>query len=467
MWPITAIFSPTISYNLLALLGPALSAWSAFFLCLHLSQSSCAGWIGVFVFGFSTYQIGQTLGGHLNLTWLCALPALLLTAILFCQNQRNWRWTAGLLTLWLSIQFGILREIFVSTALMGALAWLGAYWLYPAYRRVLVQLVGLLFLAAVITALIYAPYWFAFLQHLHDAQTESVLSEVGQPLNLILPTPLTALIPQAWAEVSHYVLWGSEIEISLYFGLPLLALWLIFCIKGWRRSPQQRYLFWAFLLSIIFSCGPVLYLGHMPLLPLPDALWMHISLLNKLIPVRFDLYAWLSMAITSSMWLKRCDIADHWKWPLLLFGLILILPSFSHTQRPCQSKIVQPAFITQGLYRYWFKPNQPALFIVNQPHHASMMRWQVDTHMYFKLYTGYVNFYPPNNYPFYALAAQTMSRNYSAKSAQQLSELVSHFHIPAVFTNHATQQQWHNLFSQLPQPAHRVGDLEVYATHVH
>lgn len=290
-WPVTALCGATVSYNLLALMGPILSAWAMFFLCRSLSQSALAAWFGGFVFGFSTYQIGQTLGGHINLSWLCILPLLILVSLYFCQQRLNKRWTLFWLTLCLIMQFGISREIFTSGLLMGILGWLLAVYYFKSFRLKLYWLLSLTICSLFITLLVYWPYLMAFLHHLNSAQTESVLSEVGQPLNLILPTTLTWIIPQAWAELSQYVLWGSKIEISLYFGIVMLVILGVYCVKGWRNMPQQRYLLWAFLVPLILSFGPILYLGQKPLFLLPGWVLYHIPILNKLIPVRLDMYA--------------------------------------------------------------------------------------------------------------------------------------------------------------------------------
>ena len=50
-WPLTQAFGPTVSYNLAALAMPALSAWTAYLLCRHLtgppgrrrSAATCSG----------------------------------------------------------------------------------------------------------------------------------------------------------------------------------------------------------------------------------------------------------------------------------------------------------------------------------------------------------------------------------------------------------------------------------------
>lgn len=168
------------------------------------------------------------------------------------------------------------------------------------------------------------------------------------------------------------------------------------------------------------------------------------------------------MAIVVSLWLTRRDIADHWKWPLVLVAIVMIVPSFSLVRRPWQSQIAQPAFIYQGLYKQWIKPNEPVLCVTNQPHHAAMMRWQVATKMYFKLYTGYVNFYPPKAYPFQTLAQQTINRHYTHQSGLMLQKMVRKMHVPLVITNSGTLQRWPFLFSDLIQPPNKIGGLYIY-----
>ena len=44
--PVTLLFGPVVTWNVVALLAPALSAWTAFLLCRHLTGADLALWPG-------------------------------------------------------------------------------------------------------------------------------------------------------------------------------------------------------------------------------------------------------------------------------------------------------------------------------------------------------------------------------------------------------------------------------------
>src|SRR5262249_13940520 len=72
--PITLLFGPIASYNVLMLLAPVLAAFFAFLLCRYVTGRFVASLFGGYVFGFSTYMLGQLLG-HLHLVLVFPIPA--------------------------------------------------------------------------------------------------------------------------------------------------------------------------------------------------------------------------------------------------------------------------------------------------------------------------------------------------------------------------------------------------------
>ena len=64
MWPVTAAFGPLVSYNVLAILSPALSALTAYLLCRRLTGDREASLVGGFLFGFNSYELQPASGAH-------------------------------------------------------------------------------------------------------------------------------------------------------------------------------------------------------------------------------------------------------------------------------------------------------------------------------------------------------------------------------------------------------------------
>lgn len=69
---ITAAAGPVAAYNLLA---PTLAAFTAFLLCRRITGKWLPSLVGGYLFGFSSYEIGQ-LFGHPNLTLVFLLPVM-------------------------------------------------------------------------------------------------------------------------------------------------------------------------------------------------------------------------------------------------------------------------------------------------------------------------------------------------------------------------------------------------------
>ena len=77
--PVTLVFGPIASFNLVCILGPPLSAWTAsFWLRRYVSPLPAA--LGGLLFGFSPFVIAQSRAGHLMFTWLVLVPVILMLA---------------------------------------------------------------------------------------------------------------------------------------------------------------------------------------------------------------------------------------------------------------------------------------------------------------------------------------------------------------------------------------------------
>lgn len=76
MWPVTAVFGPTFSYNAFMAAGFVLSTLTAFLAIRRLVSSNLGSAVGAFLYGFSPYIVAQA-GGHTNLEFV-PLPPLIL-----------------------------------------------------------------------------------------------------------------------------------------------------------------------------------------------------------------------------------------------------------------------------------------------------------------------------------------------------------------------------------------------------
>ena len=153
--PVTALFGPDVSYNLAAMLVPAVSAFTAYLLCRHVTRSTFASLVGGYLFGFSSYMLGQE-QGHLHMTSVFLVPLIALATIRYLQGELDGRGVGWRLGVLFGLQFWLSTEIVVTAALALAVALVLAYPLLPAtrarIRRLWRPLLGGAGLAAVIAA---------------------------------------------------------------------------------------------------------------------------------------------------------------------------------------------------------------------------------------------------------------------------------------------------------------------------
>ena len=119
--PFTLLVGPVASYNLAAILLPALAAWTAYRLCLCLTGSPWASLFGGYLFGFSSLILAQQLQGHLDLTGVFLLPLLPLALVRFVRGELSERRLAVRFGVLLALQFGISTEITLTFTLALAL----------------------------------------------------------------------------------------------------------------------------------------------------------------------------------------------------------------------------------------------------------------------------------------------------------------------------------------------------------
>jgi hypothetical protein len=121
-FPISYRFGPVVAYNILSLLAPILSGLSAYWFCVYLFPSYWPALVGGWIYGFSTYQTAEEMGGHLSLS-VSFIPPL--CALIFIKRLRGeigrWVFVLTLFAL-LALQFLISNEILAMMTVFGVAA---------------------------------------------------------------------------------------------------------------------------------------------------------------------------------------------------------------------------------------------------------------------------------------------------------------------------------------------------------
>lgn len=301
--PFTVRFGALAAYNALSSVAPGLAGVGAFWAARELSSRTLPSFVAGLTFGFSSYEMGQSLG-HLNLSFTVAVP-LLVWAVL---RSVRCQWhpvpialvTGGLF----AFQFGVSQEIAASFLVMAAVAtafiWFRDPEFRPALRRLLPAVAGGLGVAFVLAS----PPVFAML--VRGGASGTIIAPPTNfstdLLNFVIPTPATLPFGSIALTLSDRFR-GNFSEDAGYLGLPLLLLLAIIAIRTRRRRIRLPLELAG--LAALLSIGPVLHVGGYVIAPAPWRAVSWIPILHDMMPARFMLYAWLALALGIAAWLAE------------------------------------------------------------------------------------------------------------------------------------------------------------------
>ncbi|MEA2160262.1 MAG: hypothetical protein QOD66_2642, partial [Solirubrobacteraceae bacterium] len=192
--PVTAIAGPLFSFDLAMLLSPVLAAFFAFLLCRRVTRSFWPALVGGWLFGFSSFMLGQ-LVGHLNLTLVFLVPAVVHLVLRALAGELSRRRFAVLMTAALVLQFSFSVEVFAAMTMFGAVALAFAYTFGEAgIRARLRALLGPISVSYLSAVVLVSPYLYYALQPggapvLHG-RTDLFSSDL---LGFVVPTQITQL----------------------------------------------------------------------------------------------------------------------------------------------------------------------------------------------------------------------------------------------------------------------------------
>ena len=122
MLPVTWLANSVVSFNVLSLLAPVLSAWMGFLLARNLTQDMLASFISGYLFGFSPNELGQMLG-HLNLDLTFVVPLLVLLVVQRIRGDLSRLRFVAALAVALLVQLGLATEILATASVFGGITW--------------------------------------------------------------------------------------------------------------------------------------------------------------------------------------------------------------------------------------------------------------------------------------------------------------------------------------------------------
>jgi hypothetical protein len=410
MSPVTAAFGPIVSYNVLSLLGPVLSAWMAFRLCRYITRRWLPSLVGGYIFGFSSYVLAHSLG-HPNLILVFLVPAAVHLVLLWLDESVSARRFVVLMTGLITLQFLLSTEVLVSMLVFGALALGLTYVFCPLLRLRLRGLAPKVLGAGAVSMLLVSPYLYYALKGLGASPSVNYVAAADRysadPLNYLLPTPVTwighGLTESVAAKFnSTEVIHANYTEGAAYLGLPLLLIVVLFLFAH-RRRASAKVAIGVLVVVFVASLGAHLHVAnppeangaYRPSIPLPWRIVNHLPAVDHALPARFSIYVFLIVGVVVAQWLAEPARRAWARWLVAVVGVALIIPNQALTY--WRVKPADPPFFTEQTYRHYLKRDETAL-VIPYGWNGNSMLWQAQTGMYFRMAGGYLSSDIPAGY---------------------------------------------------------------------
>ena len=238
--PITVLFGPVAAYNVAAVLLPALSAWTAYLLCRHLTRSVWASAVGGYLFGFSNYILAQQLQGHLNLTGVFLLPLIALVLVRYVEGELGAGGLAWRLGVLLALQLGISTEIALTLTVVLAVGLVLGFWLLRDARSRLRSSLVPIAAGYAVGAVLAAPLVVYVLRGFPPGSFANVRGYGTDLLNFVVPTRVIGVGGSSFRSIAmHFP--GYDVKTSAYVGLPTLFIVAAFALRS-RHAAGARFL---------------------------------------------------------------------------------------------------------------------------------------------------------------------------------------------------------------------------------
>lgn len=446
--PITLAAGPLATWNTIALLGPALAAWTAFLLCRELSGRIAPSLVGGYLFGFSSYMLGN-LQGSPNLVLVALVPVLVLLVVRHARGAIGARAFVVCTTLALTFQFLTSTEVLAMVGVFGAIVLAAAFALLPEWRGRLLGTLRLLAAASLLAIALVSPLLWFMLFESHMVPEQALKDFPTDLASMFVPSPFQQL------STTHEPGSGPSYANGFgYLGAPLALLLALFAVEA-RRRRVARLVLVALAAALVASLGPELTVaGTKTGIPLPWALVDWLPGLEYAIPIRFTAFTFLAAAVAVALWLSWRG--GRARWALALAAVIVLLPDFGNTI--WRTPLADPPLFARGDHAAVVGKRDRVLTL---PAWGPNMRWQADADFDFRMAAGYVGAFPQSyqRYPtWHTLLSGRLSPNYAA----DLRRFVRDKGVTVILVDSRQRGPWRELFGTLGVPPRQVGGMLVY-----
>jgi hypothetical protein len=356
--PVTLLFGPAVAYNLAAVLLPALTAWTAYFLCRHLTGSLWASLVGGYLFGFSSAILQEELWGNLHMTAAFLLPLIALVLVRYVQGELSGRGLAWRLGVLYALQLWLATEFALTSTVVLALCLLLAFWLIPDVRPRLRSALVPIGAGYVLGAIFAGPFLLYALIGIPPGPFWPAWGVGSDLLNFVLPAPIAAIGGSSLTSISNHFP-----ESSAYLGLPTVLIVGIFAVRG-RHTGVARFLVGALLSCVVIALGATLRVDGRKLFPLPWDVVGRLRGFEDVFPYRFALFVALAAAVIVALWTAKTAgrvYARPFLLPVLAVAALVPAVWQPGFRTPALWKPQRLAFFTDGLYKQCIPRNETVM----------------------------------------------------------------------------------------------------------
>jgi hypothetical protein len=389
--PITWLWGPIVSFNVVMIVAPLSACWCAYRLCRYISGSPWASMIAGATYGFSTFEVAQAVGHPQMIIAVCP-PLAVLSVLRFLDGRSSKRRFVIELTLLTLVQMFVSTEVLFTATVLGAVA-LGFAWCLGTrgQRQAIVGALPLIGIAYALT--LVASSW--YVREVLAAPAYAANTGLYWPtdaLSYVVPSPFTWILGHAFTHVNTLFA-GGPTETDSYLGVPLLTIVIGFL---WTRRERRvaRLLAFMLIVSVFWVLGTQLHVTGRATLRLPYSLIEPLPGFNEVFQGRIALYVSLLCAIVLALWMASPGRHLRLRWTFGVIALAFVLPNFVHPSAQNTGVWANPTFFRTDMYKRYLSKGETILPIVWGYTGESPM-WQAEDHMYYNLASGYWLFEPP------------------------------------------------------------------------
>lgn len=377
--PLTLLFGPIVSNNLIAIISPVLSSFLAYILIKYLTKSKLAGITSGYLYGFSPYTFA--FNSDMNLYFICLIPLIIYLFFLKYDGKIKTVTYIIIISILAGLEFLISPEIFATMILFGTLSITLSLFLFKDEKMKLYKMLYYSALSLLISFVLLSPFIYNMLITINNIPKFIMPPDIYSVnlINMVIPAPII------FFGGAFFIKHGFRLfQTASYIGVPLIIILVLYAIKEWK-SKRGKFLVIMLSIALLFSFGPYLHItAANTKIPMPWLVFSKLPFIGKALPLRLMLYAYLFIAVISGFFVASLNKNKGLNYLLLIIAIFSIIP----TQFYFDGNTHMPSFFLNGHYKRYIKKDSNVL-ILPFSNFGYSLAYQAYSRFYFRLAGGY------------------------------------------------------------------------------